>query len=285
MAKNETKTLKVKNGETLDTFYHGRIQVLQRREGYRFALDAPLLADFVRTAPEDEICELGTGNGIVALLLSIKPFRCLTAVEIQMGLADLARRNVKLNSLEERITVVRADLRTWETDERFDTVVCNPPYIKQGIGHPSASEEKNIAKHEVKATIGEILTKTAALLKKNGRAFFIYPTNRRGDFEAAAESARLAPSRFRPVQARSDTPPNLFLIELKKINGDRSNYDQRGDGRKRGAKKGDAPSKVPKKGVSPFFDYSFEAFPPLILYDPSGEWSEEAKAIFAGRSG
>ena len=269
MAKNGTKILKVKNGETLDTFFHGRIQVLQRRKGYRFAVDAPLLSDFVRTAPEDGICELGTGNGIVALLLSTKPFGHLTAVEIQAGLADIARRNVMLNNLGDRITVVRADLRDWDPGKKFDTIVCNPPYIKKGIGHLSSCEEKAVAKHEVKVTIGDILAKTCALLKENGRAFFIYPIKREADFKEASRCAGLIPVKIRYVQPRTDSPANLFLIELIK-------------GKKRD--RGNVSAQVPKKGPAPFSDSKVEKLPPLILYDPTGEWSEEAKAIFAGRS-
>jgi tRNA1(Val) A37 N6-methylase TrmN6 len=86
--------------ETLDSFYRGSILVLQKKEGYRFSVDAPLLADFVKTKRSDEILELGAGNGIISLLLSIKPFKHITAVEIQGSLADMARRNVKLNNLE-----------------------------------------------------------------------------------------------------------------------------------------------------------------------------------------
>ena len=268
MSKNGTKILKVKNGETLDTFFHGSIQVLQRRKGYRFAVDAPLLSDFVRTAPEDEICELGTGNGIVALLLSIKPFARLTAVEIQAGLADIARRNVMLNNLGERITIVRADLRNWEPDKLFDTIVCNPPYIKMGIGHLSSCEEKAIAKHEVKVTISEILAKTSALLKENGRAFFIFPKKREADFDEASKSAGLIPVKIRYIQPRVDTPANLFLIKLTKGKRVDTGY---------------VPARVPTKGSAPFADTKVEYISPLILYDPSGEWSEEAKSIFAGR--
>ena len=99
--------------ESLDAFYRGRILILQKKNGFRFSLDAPLLADFIRTEAEDELLELGTGCGVVALLLSIKPFRSLTALEIQDSLFDLAFRNVRLNHLDERIRVLRADLREY----------------------------------------------------------------------------------------------------------------------------------------------------------------------------
>ena len=108
--------------ETLDSFYRGRILVLQKKEGYRFSVDAPLLADFIQTKRSDEILELGAGNGIISLLLSIKPFRHITAVEIQEALADIARRNVKLNNLERKISIIRDDLRQYYPGKKFDVI-------------------------------------------------------------------------------------------------------------------------------------------------------------------
>ena len=116
--------------ESLDAFYLGRISVLQKKKGYRFSVDAPLLADFIQTRHSDEILELGPGNGIVSLLLSIKPFKHITAVEIQESLTDLARRNIKLNNLEERISVVREDLCCYRPGKKFDVIFSNPPYIQ-----------------------------------------------------------------------------------------------------------------------------------------------------------
>ncbi|MEK6851454.1 MAG: hypothetical protein AABY30_02825, partial [Candidatus Thermoplasmatota archaeon] len=97
-----------RDGETLDAFYHGRVRVLQKKKGYRFSVDAPLLAAFIRTRADDEALELGTGSGVISLLLSVKPFRRIVALEIQEGLADLARRNVELNGLGDRVEVVHA---------------------------------------------------------------------------------------------------------------------------------------------------------------------------------
>ena len=91
--------------ETLDTFYHGRILILQKKKGYRFSVDSPLLADFIQTRETDELLELGAGSGIISLLLSIKPFKHITGVEIQETLADLALRNVALNKLEKKIYI------------------------------------------------------------------------------------------------------------------------------------------------------------------------------------
>ncbi|NTV81851.1 MAG: methyltransferase, partial [Candidatus Aminicenantes bacterium] len=138
-----------RDDETLDTFYHGRVRVLQKKKGYRFSVDAPLLADFIRTGADDEALDLGTGSGIISLLLSVKPLKRITALEIQPGLADLARRNVEINGLRGRIEVVGGDLRTYEPGRKFDLIFSNPPYIRKAMGFLSRSTEKSAAKHEL----------------------------------------------------------------------------------------------------------------------------------------
>ena len=178
-----------RDDETLGAFYHGRIRVLQKRKGYRFSVDAPLLADFVRTRADDEALDLGTGSGIVSLLLSVKPFKRITGLEIQPGLADLARRNVELNGLAVKIEVVEADLRTYEPARRFDLIFSNPPYIRKAAGFLSRSAEKSAAKHELHGGIDEIMGRTAAWLAPGGRASFVYPEARRADFARAANAS------------------------------------------------------------------------------------------------
>lgn len=242
-----------RDGETLDTFYHGRIRVLQTKKGYRFSVDAPLLADFIRTRPEDEALELGTGTGIISLLLSVKPFKAITAVEIQEGLAALARRNVETNGLGGRIEIVQADWRTFQPGRTYDLVFSNPPYIKRSTGFLSASAEKSAAKHELHGGIGEVLDKTAELLAPGGRACFVYPEKRRADLFAAAGERGLTMRRERPVQPREGEPPNLFLIEFR-----------------RAAKDGAA-------GTG-----TIETMPPLILFGPDGRYTSAAEAVFAG---
>lgn len=233
--------------ETLDAFYHGRIQVLQKCRGYRFALDAPLLADFIQTTEDDELLELGTGNGIISLLLSIKPFRHITAVEVQASLADLARRNVKLNHLEKRMTVIEQDLLQFRPEKKYDVVFSNPPYHKRSEGHLSPSKEKSIAKHELKCTIFDIMQKTSVLLKKRGRAYFIFPARRKDDFAEAVKMSGLKMKSERLVNAHSKDRPNLFLVECD------------------------------------FLSQSLKQQHDLVLYDEEGKYSQEAQEIFSGR--
>jgi tRNA1(Val) A37 N6-methylase TrmN6 len=239
-----------RDDETLDAFYHGRVRVFQRKKGYRFSVDAPLLADFVRTRPDDEALDLGTGSGIISLLLSVKPLKSITALEIQPGLADLARRNVELNGLGGRIEVVEADLRSYEPGRRFDLIFSNPPYIRKEAGFLSGSAEKSAAKHELHGAIGEIMRKTAEWLAPEGRACFVYPEKRRLDLLAAAKENGLTVRRLRFVHPRAGDTPNLFLIEL---------------GRAEKSRKG--------RGVEE---------PPLFLFAPDGKYTPEAEAVFAG---
>jgi tRNA1(Val) A37 N6-methylase TrmN6 len=264
-----------RDGETLDTFYRGRVRVLQRRKGYRFSVDAPLLADFVRTNAEDEALDIGTGSGVISLLvLAAKPVRRVTALEIQPGLAEIARRNVELNGFGGRIEVVEADLRTWEPGRVFDLIFSNPPYIRGAAGFLSASAEKSAAKHELHGTIGEILGRTAEWLAPGGRASFVYPEKRREDFLATARERGLAARRLRLVHPRAGEPPNLFLIEL----GHASRAGEIPSGASTTAGISATGAASPTAGGAG----DLELMPPLILYGPDGKYTAEAEAIFAG---
>ena len=234
--------------ETLDSFYHGKVRVLQKRKGYRFSVDAPLLADFIRTEPSDEILELGAGSGVISLLLSIKLFRHITALEVQADLADLARRNVALNGLEDRVLIVEADFRSFDPGKTFDVIFSNPPYIRGQGGRLSLSEEKSVAKHEIKCDIYDIMRKTRAFLKEDGRAYFIYPEKRRKDLIDAVNAQDLKLKTLRPIHPREGQEANLFLVECDRVS-----------------------SKT-------------RVLPPFILYGRDGEYTAEAEAVFSGRT-
>ncbi len=232
--------------ETLDTFYHGRILVLQKRKGYRFSVDAPLLADFIETRPTEELLELGGGCGIISLLLSQKVFRHLVCLEVQPALADLAKRNVQLNQLEERITVIEADLRTYAPGKKFDVIFSNPPYYKKNSGWLSVNQEKAIARHEILVDVAAIMTKTAELLQPAGRAYFIYRASRYQEVVATMKEKGLFPWHIRWVYPRRERPAQFFLL------------------------------KAGFRNLSP------EELPPLVLFQDNGEYTEEAQRIFAG---
>jgi len=234
-------------GETLDTFYHGKIRILQSRVGYRFSIEAPLLADFIETDPQDEGLELGTANGIVSLLLSIKPFKRITALEIQKSLAELAFRNIKLNGLQKRIQVIQQDLREFNPEKKYNILFSNPPYFKGKTGRLSQSREMAIAKHELECTIFDVMSKTSELLKPKGRAYFIFSFKRRKDFVKALDKNDLQVKKERFVYSYKGQEPNLFLSECDFVSNQATQLS------------------------------------PLILYKRDGHYSEEAEQIFAGR--
>jgi tRNA1Val (adenine37-N6)-methyltransferase len=242
------KSFHAAEDETLDSFYHGRIRVIQKKKGYRFSVDAPLLADFIETKASNLLLDLGGGNGIISLLLSRKPFRRIVCLEIQESLADLARRNIRLNRLGERITLLQQDLRTYRPRNKFDVIFSNPPYISKISGHLSLSEEKSVAKHEIKCDIFDIMHLTGRLLKKNGRAYFIYPAKRKEDFDKALTRNNLNIKTLRFVSSRSGCEARWFLAEC---------------------------------GLSPSCPKNL---PPLFLYDNGGEYTAEMKKIFAGET-
>jgi tRNA1Val (adenine37-N6)-methyltransferase len=234
--------------ETLDSFFHGRILVLQKQKGYRFSVDAALLADFIQTKGSDRCLELGTGCGIISLLLSIKPFLHITAVEIQESLADLALRNVRLNKLENRISIIHADFLGFQPGRKFDVIFSNPPYIKIRSGQLSTSSEKSIAKHELKCDILGVMQKTERLLEKRGRAYFIFTTKREKEFERAVRKSRMKIATIRLVHSQKGSAPTFFLTECR------------------------------------FLDVEKKVLKPLVLFDAQREYTPEVQEIFAGRS-
>ena len=235
--------------ETLDSFYHGRVRLFQKKTGYRFSVDAPLLADFIRPQPGDSLLELGAGNGIISLLLSLKPFSRIVALELQPGLAELARRNVRLNGLQDRIEIVEADIRTYQPADRFDVVFSNPPYIRKQGGHLSLSGEKSIAKHEIRCDISDIMQAAARALKRDGRTYFIHPAARRADFDAAREAAGLKTRTLRHVHSRPGEAPRWRLAECDFT--------------------------APEPAVRP----------PLCVYGRDGRYTPEMERIFRGEAG
>lgn len=242
----KTFPLVVGEDETLDSFYHGRILVIQKKKGYRFSVDAPLLADFVQTRPQDILLEIGAGHGIISLLVSVKPFRHLVCLEIQKGLASLAERNIRLNHLGDRIEVIHQDLRRFQSRTKFDVIFSNPPYIRKRTGFLSPCPEKAIAKHEIKCDIFDIMQLTSQLLKKNGRAYFVFPARREEDFRRAVARSSMKIKRLRWVFPKQGCPARWLLAECDRISS------------------------------------SCQTLAPLVLYDDQGRPTEETERIFGG---
>lgn len=196
------------------------LMILQKQKGFRFGMDAVLLADFTQVKPGDRIADLGTGTGILPLLLSQKQARStFEAFEIQGDMADMARRSVALNKLESRIHVYDADLRGAAGilgRETMDGVVANPHYGTLDSAMVSRKPEIRAAKYEDQITINEIAETGAQLLRCHGRMTLVFPARRVLEACDALRLHRLEPKRMRMVCARAGKAPYLTLIEAMK---------------------------------------------------------------------
>lgn len=207
-------------GETLDTIC-GDIRVLQPARGYRFTLDPLLLARFAAArCPRGKTVDLGTGSGVIALVLARRYGRKdITALELQPRLYELAARSVLINGLERDVTVVLGDLRDAARTlgaGAFAQVVCNPPYQARGAGTASAQDERAIARSELRCSMGDVAAAAAALLREGGELCLSYRANRLAELLEALRSRRLEPRRLRLVHPRVDRPASLSLVAAVK---------------------------------------------------------------------
>lgn len=203
--------------ETLDVLFDGKLKLFQSRSGYRFSLDALLLAHFVTCRQGEKIADLGTGNGVIALILAyLHSPLAITGVEIQPGMVDRAGRNVQLNGVEERVKIREADVRNIHEDfspESFSAVVCNPPYRRATSGRVSPNAEKKIARHEIVAGLADFLRAGAYLLPTKGRIALIYPAPRIVDLLEAMRNAKFEPKRLRMIHSFAHANASLVLVE------------------------------------------------------------------------
>jgi tRNA1Val (adenine37-N6)-methyltransferase len=203
--------------ETLDTLCKGRLSILQRKDGYRFSLDAPLLAHFVAPRSGERIADLGTGNGVIGLVLATLHKRVrVVGIEVQAAMAERADRNAALNRLQDRATVIHGDVRLIRDLcplASFDVVVCNPPYRVLKSGRLNPDDERRIARHEVKGSLRDFLRAASYLLRQKGRSAWVFPATRAIDLLLAMRQEGIEPKRLRLVHSFEGGPATLVLAE------------------------------------------------------------------------
>ena len=208
---------------TEDTFFNGRIKVFQHREGYRFSIDAVLLAAFSAPEAKDRIVDLGTGCGIIPLILGLRhPAVSITGIEVQTELAELAAQNVESNGLTERISIVCADMRSLSIQAvsgPVDLVISNPPYRKGRSGRVNPHPQRAVARHEILATLQDVAAAAARLLGIGGRFAIVYPAERITDLLTTLRSAGIEPKHIQTVHAKSHDPARLVLVSGIKAGG------------------------------------------------------------------
>lgn len=203
--------------ETVDGILDGRLRIIQRKRGYRFSLDALLLAHFVELRDGDDLIDLGTGSGIIALILAQR-FRCgrVLGIEIQDDLVVIARRNIVLNGLAGRMEVVPGDVRCPETfcePQSFSAALFNPPYRRLRSGRTNFDPEKAVARHEIEGTVADFLDAAAYALRPEGHVYAIYPAVRMVELIVRMRACRIEPKRLRLVHSRLDGQAEFVLAE------------------------------------------------------------------------
>ena len=198
------------------------IQLYQPAKGYRFSVDALLLFEFVNLKTVRNIADFGAGSGIVGILLAKKyPHSQVTLFELQESLVSLAEKNIALNHMNDRVEVVKCDLRNHgllssSPSRQFDLVVSNPPFRACKSGLLNIEEEKAIARHEIMLKLDELADAAAALLKIRGRFCLIHHPNRLAELIVALKKRGMEPKRLRFVHSSSATEAKMVLIEAVK---------------------------------------------------------------------
>jgi tRNA1Val (adenine37-N6)-methyltransferase len=235
---------------TIDTFLNGRIRIHQETKGYRFSVDAIIVASGVHPKPGEKILDLGTGCGIISILLAFRyPAISITGVEIQHALAELARRNVVENQMQNRVSIISGDIRTLSQSQvggPVDWIISNPPYHKPDSGRINPTRQKALARHEIHLNLQELLEAVKKLLRNGGWFITIYPSVRIVALFGSMKSVGIEPKRMQSIHSTANDKAKFIRVQ---------------------GKMGGRPG--------------LEILPPLIIYNPDGTYTEEMQKMMS----
>jgi len=238
---------------TKDSLFGGRLQIKQSHSGYRFSMDAVVIANHADINAGDRVLDLGTGCGVIALILAhLHPEITLFGVEIQKNQAEIARLNVRDNNLEKRITILHKDLKTLsphQTPGTVNVVICNPPHIEKSCGRINFNDQLAISRHEIKITLDELITVAGKMLCRLGRLIMVYPAERLVDLVDRMRSDGIEPKKISVLYTKAGMNAKRVLIE--------------------GVKGGKPGLTITK---------------PLIIHEPDGTYTEIAQRIFTAKN-
>jgi tRNA1Val (adenine37-N6)-methyltransferase len=212
-----------KENERIDDLDLKGLKIIQNPEWFCFGVDAVLLSDFSRVKKKDKAVDLGTGTGIIPILLYGKytPEKVI-GVEIQEEVAEMAKRSVSLNELDDKITIHTGDIKDCFKDigtSNFDVVTSNPPYKRGDTGLLNPEDKKAISRHELLITLDELIYSASKLLKVGGRFYMIHRPERLADIILGLNKNKFSPKRIRFVHPYISKKPTMVLIEATKCGG------------------------------------------------------------------
>lgn len=222
------------------------LKIIQNKNGFCFGIDAVLLSDFAEIKSGDVVMDLGTGTGIMPLLIAAKTNAShIDAIEIQNDVADMAKRSVSLNKLEDKISVFQANLVGYRTEKQYDVVVCNPPYKRAESGLVNPEDKLKISRHEICCTLHDVVETASRILKPLGKFALIHRPERLADIIYEMRMQKLEPKRIRYICSSIEKPPTMVMIESRKC-------------------------------ANPYI----KTEPPLVVYNKDGSYTDEILKIY-----
>ena len=222
------------------------LKIIQNPDWFCFGIDAVLLSAFAEIKQGDVVMDLGTGTGIVPLLLAAKTEAShIDGLEIQTEVAEMAKRSVALNGLEEKVSIINADLVGYKSSCQYNAVTCNPPYKTADTGLVNPEDKLKISRHEVCCTLGDVVKTASRILKPMGRFFMIHRPERLVDIMYEMRMLKLEPKRIRYVHSDAQKPPVMVMVEGRKC-------------------------------AKPYI----KTEPPLVVYNKDGSYTDEILKIY-----
>ncbi|HIR13015.1 MAG TPA: tRNA1(Val) (adenine(37)-N6)-methyltransferase [Candidatus Choladousia intestinavium] len=241
--------IELKEGERVDNLHRDGFRIIQNEKLFCFGMDAVLLTGFAKVREGENVLDLGTGTGIIPILLAAKTKgESFSGLEISEKSVDMAVRSVALNGIEDRVSIVQGDIKKAGelfAPASFDVVTSNPPYMTESHGLVNQDLDKAAARHEIFCTLEDVVSAAARLLKAGGRFYMVHRPFRLAEIIRALSEHRLEPKRMRLVYPYADREPNMVLIE---------------------AVRGGRPRMTVEK--------------PLIVYQAPGEYTREVLEIY-----
>ncbi len=215
----------LKENERIDDLQYKDLKIIQNINGFCFGIDAVLLANFSRNMKKrDVVVDLCTGNGVVAILLAGKTdAKKVYGVEIQDDVAEMAKRSILLNGIQDRVEILNKNLLELKEDipsATVDAITVNPPYMKKGTGIVNEGNSLTIARHEISCTLEDVIKESARMLKFNGEFFMVHKPERLVEIFCLMRKYKIEPKRMRFVQPSMNKPANIVLVEGAKSAGE-----------------------------------------------------------------